>query len=187
MNFIDTYLYFSSFKTKSKLTRVCLKPALLIFLTLSTFLLSCGQNESNKLVIYQSFSEFEQELTKADDKIHVVNFWATWCKPCVKELPYFEQLHENYKDKSVEVNLVSIDRKNQIETHLKPFIKKHNLQSRQLLLLDRESNEWMPKVDEIWSGGIPVTVIYNKDDRIFLDFAFSDYQELELYLNQFTK
>ena len=81
---------------------------------------------------------------------------------------------------------MSIDRENQIESHLKPFLKKHNLQSRLLLLLDRKSNEWMVKVDENWSGGIPTTVIYNKEDRWFLDFAFSDYDELELYLKQFT-
>jgi len=160
--------------------------ALLIFLSLPIFLLSCKQKETNELIIYQSFSEFEYELTKTNDKVHVINFWATWCKPCVKELPYFEQLHDNYKDKNVEVNLVSIDMENQIESHLKPFIKEHNLQSRLLLLLDSNRNEWMPKVDKNWSGGIPITVIYNKEESLFLDFAFSDYQELELYLKQFT-
>lgn len=166
--------------------RICsLTSALLISLITSILLLSCGQEESSELVIYQSFSEFENELRKSDDKVHVVNFWATWCKPCVKELPYFEQLHHNYKDKNVVVNLVSIDLEHQIESHLKPFIKENDLQSRLLLLLDRERKKWMPKVDEIWNDGIPITLIYDKEERLFLDFAFSDYAELELYLNQF--
>jgi len=187
MNKIDTHLIFMSFIRKTKLRHFCPMRALLIFLILPVFFSSCGQKETNELIIYQSFSEFEHELERTDEKVHVINFWATWCKPCIKELPYFEQLHHNYKDKNVEVSLVSIDMENQIESHLKPFLKKHNLQSRLLLLLDSKRNEWMVKVDEMWSGGIPVTVIYNKEDKLFLDFAFSDYQELELYLKQFTK
>lgn len=173
--------------TKMKRRIYCLIPFLLMLLTASTFLFSCKEKESNELVIYESFSEFKHELEKTNDKVHVVNFWATWCKPCVKELPYFEQLHHNYKDKNVEVNLVSLDMEHQIESHLKPFIKKHNLQSNLLLLLDGKRNEWMPQVDKVWSGGIPVTLIYNKENSLFLDFAFSNYEELELYLNQFTK
>jgi len=82
---------------------------------------------------------------------------------------------------------VSIDMEKQIESHLKPFIKEHNLQSRLLLLLDNKRNEWIPKVDNSWTGGIPITIIYNKEKRLFLDFAFSDYQELELYVKPFTK
>ena len=185
MNIKNIPFILTSFITKRELMHISQIRDKLIVLTLSIFLLSCGQNGKNKLVIYQTFSEFEHELNKIDDKVHVVTFWATWCKPCVKELPYFEKLHENYKDKNVEVNLVSIDRHNQIESHLKPFIKKHNLQSRLLQLSDTNNNEWMPKVDEIWSRGIPTTLIYNSKDRLFLDFAFSDYQELELYIKQF--
>lgn len=188
MNIADTPYILISCNAKTKIRLFFLKPLQLILsFTISIFLLSCQQKDSKDLIIYQSFSEFEQELTKDNDKIHVINFWATWCKPCVKELPYFEQLHKNYKDKNVVVNLVSIDFEHQLESHLKPFIEENHLQSRQLLLLDSKRNEWMPKIDEIWSGGIPVTLIYNKEDRMFLDFAFGDYKELELYLNQFIK
>lgn len=47
------------------------------------------------------FNGFQKFLQKKDGKIYVVNFWATWCAPCVKEMPYFEKLSQEYKDKDV--------------------------------------------------------------------------------------
>ena len=58
------------------------------------------------------------------DKTYVINFWATWCAPCVKELPYFEEVNKEFKDKNTEVILVSLDFPSQIESKLKPYLKK---------------------------------------------------------------
>ena len=136
-----------------------------------------------KLAIFD-YNGLEPYLNKDDDKTHVVNFWATWCAPCVKELPHFETLNKNYKDRNVEVMLVSLDFPNQYEKKLKPFIKKHNLQSELLVLDDVDQNTWIPKVNENWDGAIPVTIIYNKDKRKFYDRPFT-YEELETELKQF--
>ena len=54
----------------------------------------------------------------------MINFWATWCAPCVKELPYFEEVNKEFKDKNTEVILVSLDFPSQIESKLKPYLKK---------------------------------------------------------------
>ncbi|MCB0462647.1 MAG: TlpA disulfide reductase family protein [Flavobacteriaceae bacterium] len=136
-----------------------------------------------KLEIH-NFNGLEPYLNKNDDKTYVVNFWATWCAPCVKELPHFEELNKNYKDKNVEVMLVSLDFPNQYDKKLKPFIKKHNLQSKILVLDDVDQNTWIPKINEDWDGAIPVTIIYNKNKREFYDRTFS-YEELETELKQF--
>jgi len=138
-----------------------------------------------KLEIHD-FNGLEPYLTKTDDKTYVVNFWATWCAPCVKELPHFEELNRNYKDKNVEVMLVSLDFPNQYDKKLKPFIKKHDLQSKILVLDDVDQNTWIPKINENWDGAIPVTIIYNKDKREFYDKTFT-YAELETELKQFLK
>lgn len=123
---------------------------------------------------------------KDSEKTYVVNFWATWCAPCVKELPFFEQLNSNYASKNVEVILVSLDFPKQIESKLIPFLKKRELQSEVVVLDDVDSNTWIPKVHEDWSGAIPATIIYNKRKRMFYERSFN-YEELEFELNKIIK
>lgn len=138
-----------------------------------------------KLEVY-NFDELEPLLTKKDDKVYVVNFWATWCAPCIKELPYFEKLNEAYKSKNVEVILVSLDFPNQYEKRLKPYIKKNKLQSKVVALNDVDSNTWIPKIDKNWTGAIPATVIYSSEKRAFYERSFN-YSELEEEVNKFLK
>ncbi len=136
-----------------------------------------------KLEIYD-FNGLEKFLNQKDEKVHVVNFWATWCAPCVKELPHFEELNRNYKQKNVEVMLVSLDFPKQYDKKLKPFIIEHNLQSKILVLDDVDMNTWVPKVNEDWDGAIPITIIYNKDKRQFYSRSFT-YSELETEVSKF--
>ena len=142
-------------------------------------------NNDVKLEIHD-FNGIEPYLNRTDDKIYVVNFWATWCAPCIKELPHFEALNANYKGENVEVILVSLDFPHQFETKLKPYIKEHDLKSKILVLDDIDMNTWIPKVDENWDGAIPITIIYNKDKRKFYDQTFT-YEILENELKQFLK
>ena len=142
-----------------------------------------SSSEDIQLEIHD-FNGLEKYLTYADEKTYVVNFWATWCAPCIKELPYFEKLNSKYKDKNVEVILVSLDFPHQYETKLKPFIVEKNLKSKIVVLDDVDMNTWIPKVNENWDGAIPVTIIYNKDKREFYDGIFT-YEELEKELKQF--
>ncbi|MEY8847496.1 TlpA family protein disulfide reductase [Psychroserpens sp. XS_ASV72] len=146
--------------------------------------LSDPEISSETLEVYD-FDGLQKFLNTTDDKVHVVNFWATWCKPCVKELPYFEQINEKYKG-DVEVLLVSLDFPSKYETKLKPYIKEKKLQSKVVALDDVNSNVWIPKVDEEWTGAIPATIIFTKDKRKFYEQSF-DYTELENEIKQFLK
>lgn len=130
------------------------------------------------------FNGLEKFLNKKDDKIYVVNFWATWCGPCIKELPYFERINKNYQKKDVEVILVSLDFPSKYDTHLKPYIENNNLKSKVIALNDTDSNSWIPKVDQDWSGAIPATIIYNKNKRKFYEQSF-EYKNLEEEVKQF--
>ncbi len=162
----------------------------LLFLTVTLLTASCKNNQETTTVeikqeesipIYD-FDGFEHILHFEDEKTYVVNFWATWCRPCIKELPYFEELRENYKDTGVEVILVSLDFPENLESHVIPFIERHNLKSKVVLLDDVNSNRWIPLVSEEWSGAIPATIIYNKNERKFYERTFT-YDELITELN----
>lgn len=137
------------------------------------------------LEVYE-FDGLQKFLETNSDKTVVVNFWATWCAPCVKELPYFEQLNANYKNQNVEVILVSLDFPNKYDSNLKPFIVKHQLKSKVVALNDTNSNRWIPAISKDWSGAIPATLIYNKEKRQFYEKSFT-YNELEKEVKQFLK
>ncbi|WP_281753229.1 TlpA disulfide reductase family protein [Neptunitalea chrysea] len=137
-----------------------------------------------KKVPQMDFSELERKvLSQSNNKTYVVNFWATWCAPCVKELPHFEALNAKYKDKNVEVILVSLDFPDKVDTQLVPFIRKKDLQSKVIFLNDSNMNEWIPKVSKNWSGAIPATLIYNKENRTFYEQSFT-FEELESALTK---
>ncbi len=148
---------------------------------------SAGEIESSEtgIPIYD-FAGFEPLLIKEDNKTYVINFWATWCKPCVKELPAFETINEKYREKGVEVVLVSLDFSEKLESQVVPFVEKHGLKSDIVLLDDVDSNTWIPKVSEDWSGAIPATLIYNNKERKFYEGSFT-YEELETELKTFLK
>lgn len=131
-----------------------------------------------------NFDELSPLLSKKDDKIHVINFWATWCKPCVEELPAFEKLHKEYQDKNVELLLVSLDFPNQIESELVPFMEKNKLAPEVVVLDDPNQNKWINGVDKTWTGAIPATLIYHKDKRAFFEQSF-DYNTLTKEVQKF--
>lgn len=143
-----------------------------------------SENMTDYTLEVYDFQELKPIINKTDDKIHVVNFWATWCGPCIKELPYFETVTEAYDSNNVEVLLVSLDFPNKYETALKPFIVEHNLKSKVVALNDVDANSWIPEVDETWSGALPATIIYKGEQRKFYEQSFT-LEELKHEINQF--
>ncbi|NND32981.1 MAG: redoxin domain-containing protein [Saprospiraceae bacterium] len=131
------------------------------------------------------FSGFKPYLEKDNDTIYVINFWATWCRPCVEELPLLEKLESDQFEHPLEVILVSLDFRNQVETKLVPFISEHDLQSKIIVLDDPDANSWIDQVDERWSGALPATVVYRGQKRLFFPDAFADYQSLKSTLINF--
>ena len=95
----------------------------------------------------------------------MVNFWATWCAPCVKELPNFEQIRTAYANKKVKVLLVSLDYASQVDKKIKPFVQRRRLKSEVLVLNETDPNEWLEKVDAKWSGSLPFTLIFNNKTK----------------------
>jgi len=97
----------------------------------------------------------------ASDSILVINFWATFCKPCNEEIPYFETIVNKYKNQKVKLLLVSLDMKDQYPHKLKAFAKKNKYSSQIVWLNETNADYFCPAVDITWSGGIPATLIIN--------------------------
>ena len=144
--------------------------SLLIALFLALFF-SCSE-KSDKNIQVVDFDEFYSKIDLSSDDTYVINFWATWCSPCVKELPYFESVNKEYTEKNVKVILVSLDFPSQIETKLKPYLKKNKIKSNVILLDDSKMNKWVPRVSEKWDGGIPATLIVNSSNYNFYPNPF---------------
>jgi thiol-disulfide isomerase/thioredoxin len=133
-----------------------------------------------------SFGELEQSLHQRNDTTYVINFWATWCAPCIKELPYFEEVHKSEFNSPVKVILVSLDFPNHFDSKLVPFVNERNLKSTVLYLDDGKAHEWIPKVDKKWSGAIPATLIYKGNKRKFYEGSFKRnelFEAIEIMIN----
>jgi thiol-disulfide isomerase/thioredoxin len=135
-------------------------------------------NDSIPFPVYMSYGEFEPHLLHSNDTTYVVNFWATWCKPCVEELPFFENLIPAMANKPIKVLLVSMDFPKDIQRKLIPFVAERNLEQHVVALGDLDYNAWIDKVSTEWDGAIPFTLVYNKNGRMVKLGEMADYEEL---------
>lgn len=131
------------------------------------------------------WKQFDVLQHSKNDTVYVINFWATWCVPCVKELPYFEELSNHYKNQKVKVILVSLDYKKQAETRVLPFLKQKNIASTVVILDEPDYNSWIDKVDPSWGGAIPATLFVGKQgaNRLFYEKEFN-FTELDNIVKQ---
>jgi thiol-disulfide isomerase/thioredoxin len=139
----------------------------------------CILNTSAQDISIETFTKFATRLNPQSDTVYVINFWATWCKPCVEELPEFQKLQDNYSNSNLKITLANLDYKSQYTKSLVPFVKKHQLTSEVILLNAPDYNNWLPKVNKNWSGAIPATIIIHKASgtRLFFERQMS-YDEL---------
>lgn len=131
-----------------------------------------------------NYDGLESYLNQKNDTLYVINFWATWCVPCVKELPHFEKLNQKYKNSKFKMILVSLDFPKMIESRVIPFIKQKKLKAEVIVLNDPDANSWIEKVAKEWSGAIPATVIYKNEKRKFYEQSFTE-EELETEIKTF--
>src|SRR5690606_11419898 len=108
-----------------------------------------------------NFTELEKELKDSSDTLKVVNFWATWCAPCIAEMPHFVRAQEAYQNKKVKFIYVSLDFSKNKDNVLKVAAKK-GLKGNLLLLKD-DPNSYVNKIDPDWEGQIPITLVVSAD------------------------
>lgn len=141
------------------------------------------EKEEIKIKSY-NFDGLQPYLNQKNDTLYVINFWATWCVPCVKELPHFEKLNQKYKNGKFRMILVSLDFPKMIESRVISFIKQKKLKAEVIVLNDPDANSWIEKVAKEWSGAIPATIIYRSEKRKFYEHSFTE-KELETEIQSF--
>ncbi len=150
--------------------------SILLVLTLS----ACGDSFSSEpeLPIIKNQDELLSMINASDAKVTVVNFWATWCLPCVEEFPDFVQFGKEFEDKGVEVVFVSADDEDNMPGVVS-FLRGQKVPWQSYLKTGRD-NDFIPKFSENWSGGLPATFIYSSNKGL-VDFweGASNYDELK--------
>lgn len=131
---------------------------------------------SQKDIRVMNYKEFDTYLHKNNDTTYIFNFWATWCKPCIEELPAFEKLHNKYKNEKMKVVLVSLDFPSHIKSQLIPYIDKNKIKPEVIVLDDPDSNYWINQINQAWTGAIPATLIYKSKKRDFYERSFSFFE-----------
>jgi thiol-disulfide isomerase/thioredoxin len=128
----------------------------------------------------------EKIIQSSKEEILVFNFWATWCAPCVKELPYFESLNEKASPET-RVILINLDFADKVE-RVKSFVNRKSMKSEIFLLDEIDYNSWIDKVDPSWQGAIPATLIINSrtGHRKFLAKELEEGQ-LEKLIDEISK
>lgn len=135
---------------------------------------------SQETVHVRTVDELFGAIDRPNDTTYVVNFWATWCSPCIEELPLFEALQDRFPGSKLHVILVSLDLKSQLDLRVRPFVKKYGLTSDVVWLDEPDGNAFIDRVSASWSGAIPATLILNntKGTRLFYEKQFQN-SELE--------
>lgn len=147
-----------------------------LFLFLSFSLASYSQN-----VKLLTVDQLQERIKNGKDSTYVVNFWATWCAPCIKELPHFERLNQEYKSEKLAVLLVSVDFKSKLNSGVIPFVKRKNMKSQVFLLNESNPQEYIDRIEPSWSGSIPATIFIKGDKRKFAENEFTYEQLLTEY------
>lgn len=140
-----------------------------------------------KVVLAERYAELNAIIQQAsrNKETLLLNFWATWCHPCVEELPLFDKLQREYGTEGLKVVLVSLDFKNYHHKRVVPLIKEKGILADVVHLTDMNINAWMPLIDEKWDGALPFTIILSGKKRKTQDDKFKDYKDLEAFVKPF--
>ncbi len=107
----------------------------------------------------------KNKIENRNGKILFVNFWATWCVPCVEEFPDLVKIYNENKDSDFEFLSVSVDLSSDIETKVKPFLNKQSADFPVVVVEEKRSDEVINLINPEWNGAVPVTVIYDENGK----------------------
>lgn len=138
---------------------------------ISTLLFSSGLRQVD-------MGQLQSAVNRPNDTLYVVNFWATWCKPCVNEMPYFENAQQEFGKEKVKVIFVSLNSTKEVK-QVEKLVSAKALKAETVLLDAGNPNNWINTVDSSWSGAIPATAMYRRGKKVF--FREGEFEQPELY------
>ncbi len=137
--------------------------------------------EVNGQVKTMTFKELQREMNNSEAALTVFNFWATWCAPCVAELPHFEELYDR---SDVKVYLVSLDFAADKQKML-DFVGSRKLKSEVVWLNEKDPDAYMPFIDRSWNGAIPATLFIDSWGKTYFHQKKFSKKELTETVNQY--
>jgi thiol-disulfide isomerase/thioredoxin len=119
-----------------------------------------------------------EKIIKESKTPLIINFWATFCKPCMEEIPHFQKLGKKYEKDGVKLLLVSLDMKDDFPSKVNSFVKRKKITTPVAWLDETNADYFCPKVDNAWSGAIPATLFINNRNsyRKFTEEPLSEEQ-----------
>jgi thiol-disulfide isomerase/thioredoxin len=114
--------------------------------------------------VYDEFAGLADLFAQRNDTTYLINFWATWCKPCLDELPLLQEIERTYPDRPLEVLLVSLDTDPDAIARIPDYLDRRDIDLPTVVLTDQGS-QWQRELDENWDGSLPTTFIYRNGLR----------------------
>lgn len=152
----------------------------LFFILFFTNLMATAQK--NAVADIYSLEQLQQRVLQDNDTVYVVNFWATWCGPCVKELPHFKALSKEMQDKPIKFIMMSLDAENNLD-QVNAFLAKRKISIETHLFVGGDPNIWINQLEPSWQGSIPATFLFQKNRKLsFKESYFSTKKELEYFI-----
>ena len=149
----------------------------LIFVLIISISLSAHSQEVQVI----NAEDLQQKMLYTDSDLTVFNFWATWCRPCINELPYFDEVG---KRENVKVYLVSLDARDRLEK-VRSLIIKKSLASEVLFLDEKDPETYIEKVSNKWTGAIPATLFITRSGEVYFHESAFTKEELEQVVNKY--
>jgi thiol-disulfide isomerase/thioredoxin len=135
--------------------------------------LSIPRESKEQVVGSMKIDQLEARLAHGGDTTFIINLWATWCVPCVEELPEFEKFREQFAGDKMKVLLLSVDNITLLKSKVIPFVKRKNLKNEVWVLNEENQQEYIDRIDVRWSGALPATVFINRKKREFFERQFT--------------
>ena len=136
-------------------TQYSMKKYLLIFIAFFLIISSYAQS-----IPKWKITDVEEYIKKSETPV-IVNFWATYCIPCIEEIPYFQELVKKYENKGVKLLLISLDFEDFYPSRIKKFADKQKFTAPIVWLDETNADYFCPKIDSAWSGVMPATLFVN--------------------------
>jgi thiol-disulfide isomerase/thioredoxin len=133
-----------------------------LFLVFFFFFAACKSSNDNSNVVHPIDGQGLQRLVaQKRGKVVLMNFWATWCQPCVEEFPDLLKAVRAFQARGVEFIFVTIDEPEDIQKKVMPFLEKQGINFPTYIKRTKDNDVFINAVDGKWSGAIPATFIYD--------------------------
>ena len=158
-------------------------PAALVILLIFA---ACISTPAQEIKPIERLSQLDSIKNEAKGSVLLINFWASWCKPCVKEFPDLVKLYNDYKDKGFRLLFISLDDIPDIDKAVKPFLAQQKVDFTTYYNKLAKPEEVMDYIDKNWQGAIPSTYIYDKEGNVKKSYLGNkSYEEFEAEIKKY--